>query len=553
MRAGPKWMGSGVFTAGVVAVAALAQLPTFDRSAVPVDEGQLLAIAQRLLNGDALYRDVYTGIFPGVYWFTAALIGIFGENVWVTRCAQLLVNAATAGALFALGRRAMGHGWALLAPALYVALVPFAFPTLTMVNYSSLSLLFALLAAVFLLRHLESDRWIDAVLCGALLGACGVVKQNFGGLAVLSVVVGLVWARLRAGDGGGRLATGLLAVLASGAGVACLMIFGLLATGALGDFVHQTLLVIGESQMEAFNDPIPPIFGPHPADDARFVFVYTPSAFFNYLVRGEAFFGLPLSAALRGASIRFVYGATLACLVVAAGLLWDAGRDADRGRARAARVVAVLALVMFLGIFPSAIFSHLAFVLAPILLVPGMLGDRVAARLSGRISAARAWQGLYVAVALVAAAFWLRVSLDLGRWYAEPLGLARGSLRVDEGQRSLLRGGTRFLARCARPDEPVFVAPDMPLLYFLADRRNPTPYDLVIPGDVKGDVIVERLERTGTRCVVYNPEMYLQFAPFVELFPEVAELLDGSFRRAAVFRGHGKEWFGLVRERNPRP
>ena len=550
-------MGEGVFAAGVAAVAALAQLATFDRSAVPVDEGQLLAIAARLLDGEVLYRDIYTGIFPGVYWATAALIGLFGEDVVVTRWAQLVVNAATAGCLYWLGRRVMDFGWALLAPVLYVALVPFGFPGLTMLNYSSLSLGFALVALVCLLRHLETDRLLEAAFCGVLLGVCGVVKQNYGGLAVLAVLIGLVWARWGDLQSRRTLWSGGLALIAGGAAVGLLMIGGLLISGAFSDFVHQTLLVIGDSQLDAFNDPIPPIFGAHPENDSRFVFVYTPSAFFNYLVRGDTFFGWALSPALRSASIRIVYGGTLVLLGVAVVLLRFAGRDEDRLRGRSTRALCVFAIVFFFGIFPSAIWSHLAFVLPPILLVPGLLADRVAARLGssrGFLSRVwvRVWQAAHVVVALLALLVLVRVSLDLRRWYGEPLDIPRGSLYVDERQKALLGGATRFLSRCAQPDEPVFVAPDMPLLYFLADRRNPTPFDLLIPGDVKGDVIVQRLEDSRTRCVVYNPKMYLQFAPFDELFPEVARLFDESYRRAAVIRGQGTEWYGLERQRKPR-
>jgi hypothetical protein len=87
----------------------------------------------------------------------------------------------------------------------------------------------------------------------------------------------------------------------------------------------------------------------------------------------------------------------------------------------------------------------------------------------------------------------------------------------------------------------------MPVLYFLADRRNPTPYDLVIPGDVKGDVIVARLEASGTRCVVYAPRMYAQFPPFAELFPEVERYLRANFRPAAVIGPQDGGWYGLVR------
>jgi hypothetical protein len=47
--------------------------------------------------------------------------------------------------------------------------------------------------------------------------------------------------------------------------------------------------------------------------------------------------------------------------------------------------------------------------------------------------------------------------------------------------------------------------------------------------------------------------MYLQFAPFDELFPEVARHLETSYHRAAVIRGQDSEWYGLVRERKPGP
>jgi len=552
MRGRPAWLGDGAIAAGVAALAAVAQLPSFDRSVVPMDEGQLLAIAGRLLDGEVLYRDIYTGIFPGVYYGTALLLRIFGEDAVVTRWMQLVLNAAVAGCLWSLGRRVMGRVWAALAPVLYMALVAFAFPTLTMVNYSSLSLTFGLFALCFLLRHLEGGRLMDAVVCGALLGACGIVKQNFGALAVLALGIGLIWARREAP--GGRRATWAagLALLGSGAALGLAMLLALASLGAVSDFVQQTLVVIYESQLEAFNDPIPPILGSHPENDSRFVFLYTPSALFNYLMRGETFFGLEVSAALCSAAIRLVYGATLACLVAGALLLWLDRRDENRERRNATRAVVVFAIVMFPGIFPLAIWSHLALILPPVLLLPGLLGQRLEERMPPGSPARHAWRAAYAAMALCALLVLGRVSLDLQRWYDQPLGISRASLFVDARLKVLLRGSTRFLSRCASPAEPVFVAPHMAILYFLAERRNPTPYDLVIPGDVKGAEIVARLEATATRCVVYSPQMYAEFAPFDELFPEVARLLDESYRRAVVIQAEGTEWWGLVRSRSPR-
>jgi hypothetical protein len=539
------------FVAGAVGLLALlAQRPTLNRGAVPLDEGQLLAIADRILGGEVLYRDVYTGIFPGIYYLTAALLGALGEDVVVTRWAAAGVNATIAAGLWLAGSRAMRPGWALLAPALYVALVPFAYPALTMFNYSTLAMVFAVFSLVYLLRYLESARPSDAVLAGLLLSACGLVKQNFGALASLAIALGYLWGRAAAAPVARRgLVGGILPVALAALAPALLVGAGLAAAGAFEAFVRDTLLVIGDSQLEAFNDPIPPIFAAHPTDDSRFVFAYTPSSLYAYLLLGKKLFGLGMSAELRSAAIRLAYGGALATLLGGLVLIFKDRRVSPEQR-RAARCIATFAGLMFLGIFPSAIWSHLAYVLAPVLLLLTLLAERIGA-LAGRHApgAERVWAALCVVGCVAALAVAAHISVDLRRWHPEALGVARGSLYVSRDQRALLRGATRFLERCSRPGEPVFVAPDMPLVYFLADRRNPTPYDLVIPGAIDGALIVQRLASTGTDCIVYNPKMYLQFAAFDELFPDVAAHLASEYRQQALIEGEHSSWWGLVRQR----
>ena len=155
-RRKPGSLASRLAPLAIAGLALLAQLPIHDRSIIHVDEGQLVAIASRLLHGEVLYRDVYTGIFPGLYYTTAALFSIFGSDVRVTRLAQVAVNVATALCLWLLGRRVMAPGWAALAPLFYGVLVIVGFPGLTMFNYSPLSLAFALFALLCLLRHVEA-------------------------------------------------------------------------------------------------------------------------------------------------------------------------------------------------------------------------------------------------------------------------------------------------------------------------------------------------------------------------------------------------------------
>ena len=83
MRGPPAGTWSAAVAAGIALLALLAQLPILGRGVVPLDEGQLVAIAERLRQGEVLYRDVYTGIFPGIYYLTALLFGHYSlRSTW---------------------------------------------------------------------------------------------------------------------------------------------------------------------------------------------------------------------------------------------------------------------------------------------------------------------------------------------------------------------------------------------------------------------------------------------------------------------------------------
>ena len=131
-------------------LAILAQLPLYDRSLVPMDEGHLLAASDALAAGKRLYADIHTGIFPGIYWVAAALLEWLGRDALVLRGAALVTNSVTALALYAIGRRMVAPYWAWLPPLLYLALIVVSFPVLSMFNYSTLAVALGLLALLFL-------------------------------------------------------------------------------------------------------------------------------------------------------------------------------------------------------------------------------------------------------------------------------------------------------------------------------------------------------------------------------------------------------------------
>ncbi len=515
----------GAVTITIASVALQATI--VDRAFVSMDEGHLVATAQRLLRGDLLYRDIHTGIFPGIYYLTALLFELFGHDVIVTRWAQVVVNSSIALTLWLVGLRMLRPRWAALAPLLYLSLIPVGFPGLTMLNYSTVSMAFGLAALLFLLRYLEGARARDAVWAGVWLACCALSKQNFGALAGLALLIGFLWGRRDSLLAGRSALAGLAPVVLGGGAVTLLGAAWFLATGTLPDLIDSTFTQLLSTQLESFDHPIPAIFDALPLDDGLFTFLYSPPALFGYLIHGEKILGQPVSPLMRGTAIRLSYGLPLAALILAPVVLWrNRARDTG-GERRASRMVAVFAGLLFLGIFPSAIWSHLAFTLPPILLVMVWIADRLDRELMGSHAvAARWWRGLAGVSVLAFVLVALRIPDDIRRWNPVPLALPRASVYVAPDQAALYQGASAFLEQCAEAGEPVFVAPTLPLLYFVTNRPNPTRYDLTIPGDVQGDRIIRDLEASQTRCVVYDPVMYLEFPPFEQIFPELAGYLE---------------------------
>ena len=529
--------------AWVAVATALAQLPVLDRTLVTLDEGQATQIGHRLASGQALYRDIHTGVFPGVYWLIEVLFRTFGTEVLVLRWAQLAVNTLIAVLLFVLARPLARRWSAWLVPVGYWVLVILSFPVFTMLTYTPLSLLAALAALVFCRRYVETARVSDGIAVGALLGISTIVKQNFGGLALLAVLLSALWTRREGRLAGVPMLRAFGVPVAAGATVAFLAVARLVISGAWAPFLQATFVTIVGSQMEAFNQPLPPVFGPHP-DGGVFYFLYGPGGLFGAMFQGD-----PLATTTTiSAVIRLAYGGAYLALALAPLLAWRLARHRDAHVRVTARILFPFAVLFFLGIFPSTIWSHLAAVYPPLLVV-------LAAALSLALGALDRWTpraahiARYTGLALLATIVVLTARLELGirRAFAEPLRLPSAGVNVAPRDAQLYRAADEFLRQCAAQDEPVFVAPYMPLLYVTSGRANATPYDLLISTDVQETVVIEKMQSAGVNCVVFNPRMYVQFPPFEQTFPKLAAYLSDQFAEVGHVTAGDAEWKFLRR------
>lgn len=533
----------------ILVIAVLLQLPSYDRTIVPMDEGHLAAVAAWLQDGKLLYRDLHSGIFPGIYHFTALLFSLLGTDLVVARGAEVGVNAAIAVLLWLAGVQIMGRGWALVAPALYLALVPVSFPVLAMFNYSSLSLAFCMASLHFVIRTLDKGLISSGIGLGVSLALAVICKQNFGALAFLAALIGLVWNRQHSALATRSWGTILLPVAGSGLAVTLVFVIYFVATGTSMDFLNATVIQLGGDQMKFFNNPIPPLFGYHPLEDPRFIFLYSPPYLFNKMLHAETLLGIRVDTAVQSLAIRLSYGIPIAALCAGALLCFFRVGNSNTAERRGVHVVVVFASLLFLGIFPSAIWSHLAFILPPILLLLGLVAARCDSGLRRRSAAgSKALRIGTAAVVASASVAGVMASADISRWHSVSLELPRAHLRVTPGQATLYRAAVAFVDQCAAQGEAIFVAPHMPVVYFLTGRSNVSRYDLTIPGNVEGHRIIESLETSQTRCIVYNPLMYPEFPPFRKLFPDLSHYLQQHYRTASKIHGGGETWLGLVRK-----
>lgn len=527
--------------AGFVVLAIAAQLPIFDRNFVSMDEGHLVLTASRLLDGELLYRDIHTGIFPGIYLATAGLLGLFGEEVLVTRIAQIAGNVATLLLLWLIGLRIVPPRWAALPPLLFIALIWISFPVLTMFNYSALAGALGLAALLATLRYLERGRSADALAIGVVVGACLFTKQNYGALAALALAAAIALGQRHSALRDRSLQRALLPVVLSGSAFLVLAIGWLAASGSLSAWLDSTLLSLVGSQLQDFDNPIPPILGSHPSGDPRFVYLYIPSSLFDYLVRGDRFLGMALEPGRIEAVIRLFYGLPIAALIAAPA--WLAWRPAKRQAETTA--VVLFAVIFFFGIFPSAVFSHLVYVLAPILLLFSWLGFRIEELLAG--SAARIWAATAWATVLFAIAVCSTIPAHVRQTYSSPSGLPHVGIRVSADQAQIHAAALQFIHACARPGEPIFTLPILPILYLSSGHPNPVKWDLLIPGAIDQKAIVQTLEEQSVRCVVRQRDMNPEFPPLAVLYPVLDTYLATHYRKARPLVGGGQLWHGLVR------
>jgi len=137
-----------------------------------VDECNYAYIGQRLAAGDRFYVDVWDHQPPGIFWFSAALVGLFGSGAIVFRFAAMIAAVGTLNLVYLICRRSLGRMASGIAAILFA--LASSDPGVAGEGCNR-EIYMNLLAAAAVLLLLGGNRW-RVLIAGICLGLASLLK-----------------------------------------------------------------------------------------------------------------------------------------------------------------------------------------------------------------------------------------------------------------------------------------------------------------------------------------------------------------------------------------
>ena len=210
-----RWDGAtGAGLAGVLMASIILMVAYHNRFWAPADEGIYAHVAERILLGQVLHRDIQDLHAGYIDFVNATAFSVFGVRLVSMRYPLAFLTVIQAGLMFVILRRA-GVATAMIGSLALTSLsfVQFLNPT---ANWYTLFLAVATIA--WLLWNRDGFGWRHVV-TGFLLGTTFLFRQLSGVFLGSGVLVYLLLERSRTGGGGKpRIGRTLLAVIALGLG-----------------------------------------------------------------------------------------------------------------------------------------------------------------------------------------------------------------------------------------------------------------------------------------------------------------------------------------------
>lgn len=510
-----------------------------------LDAGAELTTAERVADGAVPYRDIRYFYGPLGLYSLAGSFQLFGTSLATAFAFGLALTAGIVGSFYALARQWLRPTVAAVCAAMVMAIgfsgTAFNF-VLPHSNSATVGLLCLILALLSLCRRRP---W----LAGLAIGAAGLTRPEFLGVAALAAIVWLV-AGLRARGWREVLADGLRIVLPALA-IPAIVLGAFAAAAGLDRLLWENLWPTDFIRVAGFRsqESWAPLTAASAFSTLGRLLVYggllgavTWAALTwrrrDGVARLAALLpplGVLLGLALLDAAARslglfdgareaveqetahLTLGMTwLPALAMAAALataaaLWRRG-DPPLGRSWPDDA-ALVAVALLLGLRAYDAFngegSYAPYYAAPLVLIAGILHQRIAER----------WPQVRAAVtaALAAAALGL-VLYPLVGLYSDDnteVRTARGSFVANDASAPALQKTLDLIDARTRPGEPILALPSDGGIYFMADRPPATYEVMFLPGllDSRADErrTIRRLEDRGVRLTALSSRDFSNF------------------------------------------
>jgi len=471
--------------------------------------GYNISPAERVMHGELPYRDFIYNYTPGVLWINAGLMKLFGACVMTVNLGLLAFKLATLTALFYAARRLTSSSAALIPVVLALGWIGYkvvfrAYPT-------QYSMVFVLLALIFMLNYDRSGKAHWLLSCGAVIGAVFLFKQNVGVLVLAAATATIILREVIANENV-SLTSGLLNAtrksLVCWGGFAAIVapaLAYLAYKGALGTMIRHFASLAGQYG-DKKSIALPPARFVAPVIVGLIVVIvvgalvqrFIPKLFETFmilvlvccvavlLIPGRAF------AVKTSATAAVAYMPLMLFVVAVLFVAWQfrkRSRSEWWSSAGPIAIVSLFALGSYLEMYPRADYAHLVRALPPVFLLLFLLIARGVPELTSyfqnRLSNPSRAAMLCGAVPLVLLfsagikdAWQPRFDSSLRFTEQAPLKLerARGIL-VSRKQAAFIEDLAATIEARSSPDDPIFsFAPRGTAFYFLSARRNPTQF-----------------------------------------------------------------------------
>jgi len=156
---------------------------------IDLDEGIILQGAQRILDGQVLYRDFFSFFTPGSYYLVALAFRVFGDSYLVAHTALAFLGAAFSPITYLLARRVCSRQASLLVTGLMtITALPWRF----VVIHNWDSTLWACLALYCAVRLLESPSVKWAFAAASFVSLTALFEQSKGAGLLLGLGTGFL-------------------------------------------------------------------------------------------------------------------------------------------------------------------------------------------------------------------------------------------------------------------------------------------------------------------------------------------------------------------------